>query len=97
VARHALADTVWQTRMRQELSFAAQRLAALLAPLGEIASTELFATVTHQHPAQLFEHFARRAILIRRFDAHGLLRFGLPANDTEWQRLAQAINEWTHE
>ena len=42
----------------------------------------------------LFEHFARRAILTRRFAQHGLLRFGLPGNETEWQRLSTAIDEW---
>lgn len=44
----------------------------------------------------LFEHFARRAILTRRFAQHGLLRFGLPGNETEWQRLSTAIDEWKH-
>ena len=42
----------------------------------------------------LFEHFARRAILTRRFAQHGLLRFGLPGNETEWRRLSTAIEEW---
>jgi cobalamin biosynthetic protein CobC len=43
----------------------------------------------------LIEHFARRAVLTRQFEAHGLIRFGLPGSEPAWQRLAQAINEWT--
>jgi cobalamin biosynthetic protein CobC len=95
VARHALADTAWQTQARRDLAAAEERLARLLAPLGEVNSTALFVTVTTPHVPALFEHFARRAILLRCFDAHGLLRVGLPGDEAGWQRLAQAINEWT--
>jgi len=94
VARHALADVAWHAQARADLAAAAQRLAALLAPLGEVAATTLFATLGTPNVAALFEHFARRAILLRRFDAHALLRVGLPGTEAEWQRLAQAINEW---
>ena len=95
VARHALADGVWQAQTRLDLAAAAQRLAALLAPLGRVSSSALFASVTTENLAALAEHFARRAILLRCFDAPGLLRVGLPGNEAEWQRLTQAINEWT--
>lgn len=94
VARHALADTRWQTQARVDLAAASQRLAALLAPLGQTSSTTLFSTVTTTDVAALFEYFARRAILIRCFESAGLLRFGLPGNEAEWQRLASAIKEW---
>ena len=33
----------------------------------------------------------RQAILTRHFPAHGLLRFGLPGSEAEWQRLAAAL------
>lgn len=94
VACHALADRAWQTQARHDLAAGAARLAALLAPLGEVAGSALFATLSTPQVAALFEHFARRAILLRCFDTHGLLRVGLPGNQAEWQRLAQAINEW---
>jgi cobalamin biosynthetic protein CobC len=94
VATGALADTAWQAQARVELAAAGRRLAALLVPLGEVSSTALFSTVTTADVSALCEHFARRAILIRCFETAGLLRFGLPGNETEWQRLASAINEW---
>lgn len=49
---------------------------------------------TEQRLDALFEHFARRAILTRRFTRHGLLRFGLPGSEGEWERLSSAIDEW---
>lgn len=94
VARLALADGTWQTQTRRDLATAAQRLSGLLAPLGEVAHCALFATLSTPEGAKLHEHFARHAILLRRFDTHCLLRVGLPGSEAEWQRLALAINEW---
>jgi cobalamin biosynthetic protein CobC len=94
VARHALADTVGQTQARLDLAATMPRLAALLAPLGEVTSTALFTTLATPNASALSEYFARCAILLRSFDAHGLLRVGLPGSEAQWQRLTQAINEW---
>ena len=94
VARQALADTAWQAATRAKLSANSQRLAELLSPLGEVSRTALFCAVKTPAVEAHAEHFARRAILTRRFDQHGLLRFGLPGNETEWQRLAAAVGEW---
>ena len=91
VARQALADSAWQQATRVQLLAASQRLATLLAPLGEVERTALFCTLRTPHPAALAEHFARHAILLRRFDEHGLLRFGLPGDEAGWQRLATVI------
>jgi cobalamin biosynthetic protein CobC len=70
----------------------------MLAPLGTIRRTALFCTVGGEEPrlpvAALAGHFARRGILVRQFDRHGLLRFGLPGDECEWRRLAAAIAEW---
>ncbi|GHU18306.1 threonine-phosphate decarboxylase [Betaproteobacteria bacterium] len=102
VARRALEDTAWQTGAREKLAAASQRLAGILSPLGAVRRTALFCTVggTLSSPlpaellTELFEHFARRGILVRRFDSHGLLRFGLPGDETGWQRLDAAITGW---
>lgn len=91
VARAALLDAPWQQTARQRLLAASQRLAALLAPLGEVGRTTLFCTLRHAQPAELADHFARHAILVRHFDEHGLLRFGLPGAEDEWQRLGTAL------
>jgi len=94
VARQALLDTAWQNAARSRLVAAGERLQAVLSPLGEVKATSLFATLTSAHAGELHEHLARRAILTRRFDQQPLLRFGLPGNESEWQRLSGALNEW---
>ena len=94
VARQALLDTAWQAAARDRLQAASQRLRDLLVPLGDVKSTALFATLTAPETVELHEHLARRAILTRRFEQQPLLRFGLPGNETEWQRLANALAEW---
>src|SRR5574343_759656 len=87
----ALADTAWQTTMRARLDTASARLHALLAPLGDVKSTALFATVSLPEPGALHEHLARQGILTRSFDQQPLLRFGLPPDEAGWQRLEAAL------
>jgi cobalamin biosynthetic protein CobC len=94
VARQALLDTAWQNTARPRLVAAGERLHALLAPLGEVKATALFATLTSPQASELHEYLARRAILTRRFDQQALLRFGLPGDEAGWQRLTSALNEW---
>ena len=92
VARLALEDRDWQTRMREVLPQQAARLAQLLAPLGEVRHTALFATLACADPADLLDHFARLGILIRAFPEHGRVRFGLPADEAGWQSLQEGIH-----
>ena len=98
VARCALENTRWQAATRAKLAVSSQRLAGLLAPLGTVQRTALFCSVGGgDQPlpvVALAEHFARCGILVRRFDPHGLLRFGLPGNEGEWQRLTAAVAGW---
>jgi len=98
-ARQALVDSEWQAATRHRLAGSSRRLAGLLAPLGAVCRTALFCTLSKPDNAAqltaLHEHFARRAILTRRFDQHALLRFGLPGSEEQWQRLTSAIAEWT--
>lgn len=90
----ALADNAWQTATRQHLQADGERLRQLLAPLGEVKATPLFATLNAPATAELHEHLARRAILTRRYESNPLLRFGLPPDEAGWQRLADALTEW---
>lgn len=94
VARLALLDTTWQNAARNRLLAAGERLHQLLSPLGEVKSTALFATLTSHQASELHEALARQGILTRRFDQQPLLRFGLPGNEGEWQRLATALANW---
>ena len=93
-ARLALLDGTWQNAERPRLQAAGQRLHDLLAPHGEVKATALFATLNSPHASELHEHLARQAILTRRFEQQPLLRFGLPGDETGWQRLASALAAW---
>jgi len=95
VAKQALEDSAWQLAARSKLAADSQRLADMLVPLGEVSRTALFCTVKTGKTDELFEHFARRAILTRHYDSTDLLRFGLPDGASQWQRLAAALAEWT--
>jgi cobalamin biosynthetic protein CobC len=101
VARRALENAVWQAAARRKLAAASQRLSEILAPLGTVRRTALFCALGGGEPrlpvAALAGHFARRGILVRRFDRLGLLRFGLPGDEAEWRRLDAAIAEWEAE
>lgn len=88
----ALRDTDWQTRTRHRLAEDGARLAQLLAPLGDVRGTALFAYIACRNAVAAAEFFARRGIFVRQFDS--ALRFGLPDDEAAWQRLADAIHEW---
>jgi cobalamin biosynthetic protein CobC len=95
-AKLALADTAWQAEARQRLAADSRRLAELLAPLGEVAVTPLFAAVTTDQAKALYGFLARRGILARHYDLQPLLRFGLPGSEAQWERLTQVLDEWNN-
>lgn len=93
----ALADKHWQETMRQRLAEAALRLDALLArhDIPVMGGTSLFRYTHLPDAAALFEALGRHGILVRNFLEHpDHLRFGLPANETEWDRLGKALQAW---
>jgi cobalamin biosynthesis protein CobC len=92
VATAALRDTHWKIQTRQRLAVDGARLAVLLAPLGTVRRHPLFAYIACNDAAQRADFFARRGILVRRFDA--ALRFGLPGDEAAWQRFEVAVGEW---
>ncbi len=96
VARLALQDSDWQGAARPRLQAAGERLHQLLAPLGEVKSTALFATLSSAQSAELHAALARQGILTRHFDQQPLLRFGLPGDEAGWQRLSNALSAWNH-
>jgi len=93
-AHLALQDSDWQATARPRLHAAAKRLHQLLAPLGEVKSTALFATLTSANSAELHAALARQGILTRHFDQQPLLRCGLPGHEDGWQRLTEALAAW---
>ena len=96
VARHALADHARQGERRAALEQAGARLAALLKTHRLLTQgTALFQWLAYPRAGELHEHLARRGILVRLFDSPPSLRFGLPADEAGWQRLDQALGEWS--
>ena len=63
------------------------------AGLGDPAGTALFQYLATPRAAAIFEALAERGILVRLFAEPAALRFGLPANEDEWRRLARALKE----
>ncbi|WP_194789439.1 threonine-phosphate decarboxylase CobD [Pseudomonas sp. UFMG81] len=78
---------------------ASQRLATLLESHGFAPSggCNLFQYVRGEQAAPLHEFLARRGILVRLFAQPAALRFGLPANEADEQRLAQALADYQKE
>ena len=71
-----------------------------LTPLGESQGSLLFHWLPSVDPAALHDFFAQRGILTRRITDNTNnpgIRIGLPGNESEWQRLASAVAEWTKE
>lgn len=97
VTSAALSDHNWQARCRQRLITDSARLAELLAQhphfRGSSGGTALFQWRGSPHAHSIHDHFARRGILLRHYEHPASLRFGLPATERDWQRLAQALSE----
>ena len=94
VATLALRDTAWQDATRKALSLAAQRLAELLSTQGLPPSggSSLFQWVCCASAVSVHQHLAQQGILTRLFDAPPSVRFGLPRDEAQWARLAEALS-----
>ena len=90
IAKQALGDKVWHEKAKTELRNSSERLRQLLTnyALAPNGSTALFQWVKHPKSKNIFDAFAQQGILIRLFEGDmPSLRFGLPANEEQWQRL----------
>jgi cobalamin biosynthesis protein CobC len=90
----ALADIGWAQAAREALAQDAVRLDRLLTAAGLeiVGGTSLFRFVRSPAADALADHLGRAGIVVRRFtDAPTALRFGLPAGEAAWQRLATAL------
>jgi len=94
IASAALQDRDWHACTRKGLQQQSQRLARLLIDNGLPASggTALFQWVETAHAESIHQQLARQAILTRFFTQPSSLRFGLPADEQQWQRLEVALN-----
>jgi cobalamin biosynthetic protein CobC len=90
----ALQDRAWAEATRARLAQAAGRLDQVLtgAGLSVAGGTSLFRLVHTEVAPELFHHLGGAGILVRRFVREATwLRFGLPAREPDWQRLAAAL------
>lgn len=93
VARHALQDRSWQQKMVESLAHESARLQQLLDSVGMApqGGTPLFQWVVMEDAEGVFDELAQQGILVRKFDQPRAIRFGLPASESEWQKLSQAL------
>ncbi|MCP3752221.1 threonine-phosphate decarboxylase CobD [Pseudomonas sp. SBB6] len=94
-----LLDGVAHQQQIVRCAAASQRLAAVLSAAGFAphGSCDLFQYLVTDQAAQLHEFMARRGILLRLFTEPPCLRFGLPASEQDFQRLALAFSEYRKE
>jgi cobalamin biosynthetic protein CobC len=95
-ARHAVAaafaDRAWQAAARERLAADGERLAALLRMHGfAVRATPLFSWTDDPRAAALHAALATRGIWTRYFARPSSLRVGLPGNEAEWRRVADAL------
>ena len=93
VMAQALQDHAWHRQTRLRLQHDTQRLAHILqtAGLKSLGGTVLFQTIQTDTPIELAEQLAAQGILVRTFEQPGMLRFGLAADEQQWQRLVEAL------
>ncbi|KNH20824.1 threonine-phosphate decarboxylase [Pseudomonas syringae] len=94
-----LTDTDGHTRQRIRTDEAGERLALLLEQYGfkPQGGCALFQWLITERAEALHEFMARRGILLRLFTHTSSLRFGLPADESDWQRLEQALEAYVKE
>lgn len=96
IGRRALSDDDWLDAAAERLAMYSERLEALLAAAGcsVIGGTILFRLAEHREARRVADALACQGIHIRTFsDRPTLLRFGLPASDEEFARLAAALQD----
>ena len=93
VSALALRDMAWQRAARESLPQAAQRLAELLRAhgLSPTGGCSLFQWVRCADAANVHQQLARQGVLTRLFEQPASVRFGLPRDEAQWARLADAL------
>ncbi len=90
----ALADSEWRKRTAERLSRDITTLDSMLKKSGLdiLGGTRLFRLASSERAPEYFQNLGESGIYFRRFgDRPNLLRFGIPANAAEWDRLAASL------
>lgn len=96
IGEAALLDDAWIGMMRQTLKEDAARMDRLLNRFGleVIGGTALFRLVATPKAEDIYGRLGRRGVLLRVWARRpDWLRFGLPGNEAEWQRLEGVLND----
>ncbi len=95
VAKAALADKQHQKIVRKQLAEQGTRLSRLLIQnkLTPNGSTSLFSWIKTDDASHYHHQLAQQGILTRLFSQPLSLRFGLPKDDVQWQRLDSALQQ----
>lgn len=95
VATQALRDHHWQAQQRTRLQAAGERLRRLLAHAGLApdGGCALFQWLRTTQAQAIHARLAEAGILTRLFEEPASLRFGLPRDEAQWQRLQQALQQ----
>jgi cobalamin biosynthetic protein CobC len=93
LGRACLVDTAGHRRQIARCLAAASRLAGLLSEHGmaPAGGCGLFQWVRSKQAQACYLHLARRGVLVRLFSHTDSLRFGLPADEPQWQRLRDGL------
>ena len=99
VGQACLLDTEGHVRQRLRSEAASERLARLLEQHGlqPQGGCALFQWLITERAEVLHDFMARRGILLRLFAHNSSLRFGLPGDEADWQRLEQAFAAYDKE
>ncbi len=90
----ALADLAWTEAAGARLRLEASRLDSLLTAAGWriLGGTRLFRLAARADATEAFERMLRAGVLTRPFpDAPDRIRFGIPGEEAQWERLAAAL------
>ena len=94
IGARAFKDEDWQAQTQAKLAAAAHQLDEILkgGGLNTQGGSNLFRFVETPDAADLWQKLAKAGIYVRRFSwSNSFLRFGLPSNEEEQDRLEQAL------
>ncbi|VAV92078.1 L-threonine 3-O-phosphate decarboxylase [hydrothermal vent metagenome] len=94
IATCALQDKIWIEQTQQRIKTDMSRLRHMLtnAGLNPVGGTDLFCLTEYEAAPALYDRLLSRGIFVRYFPGSSrLLRFGLPQNTPDFQRLKEAL------
>ncbi|MBP7901132.1 MAG: aminotransferase class I/II-fold pyridoxal phosphate-dependent enzyme [Gammaproteobacteria bacterium] len=96
--KQALQDTPWQDEQRMRLKQHSNRLSELLVARGvnSINQTDYFVTITSEQSQAWVESAAQSQLLLRHLPAIHGIRFGLSANEIQWNKLTEWLSRQKH-